>query len=351
MSVVVADAQSVKVIGIAQVKGHTPHGYHTFKVYIFQNTSHPFIIGTDYMSEKGIVLDFTSGNYMMSNAMKSKVKVRSVKSVEIKPNAEIVIYGKLPKKSVMGTQGLTSAHKSLLSKGLLLARSVVTIPANRMIPVKVLNPGNDVISLAKGMVLEDFAMLDHSFSVIPVPMCNNLQVKISEKSMTKSVSDFEEFCTNFDFDSMSNNFSEEQSCHLKQCLFSHEDVFVTKSNPNLGFTSLVEHEIHLKPSFAPKYQRPYRLPPDKREVLRSQLDELLSQGVISPVNESESLPITSPIVLVAKRKPNKSVSHAKPDSKESHLTSYRFCCDFRYLNCQTGFCLQYPRYTGIDRII
>ena len=98
------------------------------------------------------------------------------------------------------------------------------------------------------------------------------------------------------------------------------------------FTNLVQHEIHLKPNFIPKYQRPYRLPPDKREVLRTQLDELLSQGVISPVSETDSLPITSPILLVAKRKSSGShVAHGK----EAHLTSYRFCCDFRYLNSQT----------------
>lgn len=43
--------------------------------------------------------------------------------------------------------------------------------------------------------------------------------------------------------------------------------------------------------------------PQIREVLRTQLDELLSQGVISPVSETDSFPITSPILLVAKRNP------------------------------------------------
>lgn len=48
------------------------------------------------------------------------------------------------------------------------------------------------------------------------------------------------------------------------------------------------------------------------------------------MNEKEDIPISSPIVLVFKRR--------KPDlgksttSKEEHLSSYRFCC---YLNSQT----------------
>jgi hypothetical protein len=41
--------------------------------------------------------------------------------------------------------------------------------------------------------------------------------------------------------------------------------------------------IHLKPDAVSKHQRPYKLPPHKRDVLRHQLDELLSQGIIAPV--------------------------------------------------------------------
>lgn len=69
-----------------------------------------------------------------------------------------------------------------------------------------------------------------------------------------------------------------------------------------------------------------------KEVLRTQLDELLSQGIIAPVCEIDILPITSPILLGAKRKTN---GFLVSQGKDAHLTSYRFCCDFRYLNSQT----------------
>lgn len=68
---------------------------------------------------------------------------------------------------------------------------------------------------------------------------------------------------------------------MRNVFYAHQNVFVMKENPQLGFTNLVQHEIYLKPNFVLEYQRPYRLPPDKREVLRTQLDELLSQGVFS----------------------------------------------------------------------
>ena len=55
--------------------------------------------------------------------------------------------------------------------------------------------------------------------------------------------------------------------------------------------------------------------------------------IIARVSESEAVPITSPIVLVAKR--NKPKVDPSNITKEQSLSSYRFCCDFRYLNFQT----------------
>jgi hypothetical protein len=89
----------------------------------------------------------------------------------------------------------------------------------------------------------------------------------------------------------------------------------------------VEHNIHLKANTISKHQKPYRLPPYKREILREQLDSLLEQGIIVPVNETEEPPITSPVVLVTKR-------NDTPDSKTSSQ-SCRFRCDFRHLNAQS----------------
>ncbi|CAC5426207.1 unnamed protein product [Mytilus coruscus] len=88
--------------------------------------------------------------------------------------------------------------------------------------------------------------------------------------------------------------------------------------------------IILKPDMRPLHQKPYRLTPHKKEVLRHHLDELL-QGVICELNATEEVPITSPVVLVAKRsKP----SSEQISEKTSSLRQFRFF-DFRYLNTQT----------------
>jgi hypothetical protein len=142
--------------------------------------------------------------------------------------------------------------------------------------------------------------------------------------------DFENFKSHFQTNS---DLTQSDSDRLYQLLYKHKNVFTTSDNPDIGFTTVVEHKISLKPDAVSKNQRPYRLSPDKREILRHQLDDLLRQGIISPVDEQEDVPITSPIVLVAKR--NKPKLDPNNINREQSLSSYRFCVDFRYLNTQT----------------
>jgi hypothetical protein len=83
------------------------------------------------------------------------------------------------------------------------------------------------------------------------------------------------------FDMETNNLLLSQQSQLNELLVKNKELFVTNENPKLGLTQLVEHQIHLKPDAVSKHQRPYKLPPHKRDVLRHQLDELLSQGIIT----------------------------------------------------------------------
>ncbi|CAC5395827.1 unnamed protein product [Mytilus coruscus] len=88
-----------------------------------------------------------------------------------------------------------------------------------------------------------------------------------------------------------------------------------------------------KPDFKPKHQRSYRLTPEKKDILRHHLDEHLRQGVFAPVDETEDVPITSLVVLMSKRTNQKGKANTSP--KETSLSKFRFCCDFRYLISQT----------------
>lgn len=81
--VLFADNQNVKVLKVTKVKGQTPHSTHWFTVYIFECNSQQYITETDYMTEKGIVLDFGACNNFLIGHLKSKLKVRSMKPLPL----------------------------------------------------------------------------------------------------------------------------------------------------------------------------------------------------------------------------------------------------------------------------
>lgn len=184
-------------------------------------------------------------------------------------------------------------------------KPLVTIPLNHVVPLKILNPTDEVVSIPKGSILSDLHLLNKDYDIImdsdktcktsPVNVVNNV---FSVQNFGQNKSDSSVF---FDEFKISETLSLDQQEKLSDCLLQNRDIFVTKENPNLGYTTAVQHKIILKSDAQPKHRKPYRLPPHKREVLRHHLDELLRQGIIAPVSENEDVPITSPIVLVTKR--------------------------------------------------
>uniref|UniRef100_A0A3B3H9D6 Gypsy retrotransposon integrase-like protein 1 n=1 Tax=Oryzias latipes TaxID=8090 RepID=A0A3B3H9D6_ORYLA len=104
----------------------------------------------------------------------------------------------------------------------------------------------------------------------------------------------------------------EQTRKVRELLKKHEDVFA-KSELDLGFTNLIEHEIPVL-NEAPIKQRYRRIPPSQYEEVKAHITQLLQQGIIS---ESSS-PYSSPLVIVHKKD-----------------GSLRLCVDYRQLNANT----------------
>lgn len=122
---------------------------------------------------------------------------------------------------------------------------------------------------------------------------------------------FDAVCSNFDF-SGTHVLTSKQIKNLEKCLCAHKNYLWLKRILSLVLLILYS--------------------------MRFIWNKILFYIHIAPLSRSylpckwNSFPITSPILLVAKRKSNG--SHVD-QSKEAHLTSYRFCFDFRYLNSQT----------------
>ncbi|EGD72775.1 hypothetical protein PTSG_12183 [Salpingoeca rosetta] len=79
-------------------------------------------------------------------------------------------------------------------------------------------------------------------------------------------------------------------------------------------SAYIDHAIDLKPGATPPSKAPYRLSTNELEELRTQLDDLLSKGLIGP----STSPYGAPILFVKKKG-----------------GSRRMCVDCRLLNAQT----------------
>ena len=99
---------------------------------------------------------------------------------------------------------------------------------------------------------------------------------------------------------------------LAKTLCSYEDIFVGPDGI-LGKTNVVKHEI-LTGDSRPIKHAPRRVGPHQQEIIQTEVDKMLSAGIITP---SDS-PWASPIVLVRKKD-----------------GSVRFCVDYRKLNAVT----------------
>ncbi|CAG2218656.1 unnamed protein product [Mytilus edulis] len=299
-----ADNTKVKVFGLAKILVTCNNEQHAIEVYILPFTSHPLILGTNYLHSNNIILDFSN----FSANFKS-VKVQTHKKLTIPPNSECIVWGHVPTYVLPGLNGVCSNHKFILEKGLMVAKSLVTVSYNHKVPVKVLNATALSIVIPKDRTIAEFLSLNSDYSYVPIdqscPVVQNIDIVNS--CVTPDLNDCSESCSNEHIEkvkdqfTLSDHLSESQQTELASLLYKNIDLFVTNDNPNLGYTKLIEHTIHLKPNASGKHQKPYRLPPYKREILRHHLDKLLKQGIISPVSETEDLPITSPIVLVTKR--------------------------------------------------
>lgn len=200
----------------------------------------------------------------------------------------------------IGMHALCLGHGEMGHKGFLVAKAIVTCLPGHKVPVNILSPTAESVRIHKGAYLATFKLCDNYTDILSVrsaiKQCMHAKLHSTSQSDAQSNLYFaskdrdsisfndgaqpdiskEKIYTHF-ADNISKDLLEEQREQLFECLCDHQNVFVTLENPNLGLTHEVEHFIQLKPDAKSKHQRPYRLSPGKKQVLRHHLDELLRQ--------------------------------------------------------------------------
>ena len=328
LNVKVADNSIVKCLGTVSVVLEFKGGKRRVEAYLMEKTSTPLILGTGFLVSVGAKLDFSKNQLEIS-----KVKLRAKNTISLPAKSESIVVAKVPTSIPIGTTGMCVGNYRLVDQGVIMSKSVGIVSSLHTIPVKILNPNDSPIDLNRNSLLAELHLLDDQCIITPMldsPSSHQASINHAVTCANQATTDSAEkqaFLHNFHLDKLKELRGEQQQ-QIKNLLWSYSDIFVTKENPDIGLTPLVQHKIHVDPHAKLPHQRPYRLSPDKKIVLRDQLEELVERGVIIPVRDNEEVPITSPIVLVSKPK----ASGASQTGKEANLAQWRFCTDFRALN-------------------
>ena len=155
-----ANNQQIKITGCATVYGNIEGQQHSVEVYVLEDTSHPLILGANYMQQHGLKLDFSNQSVTWNTC-----KVWAKKRTTIPPNSESILWGKVPKHLHTGYQGVCSGNSYAHKKKLLVALSVGVVSTNHMIPIKILNPTPNSLTIHKGKPIGEFQILDEKTQI------------------------------------------------------------------------------------------------------------------------------------------------------------------------------------------
>jgi hypothetical protein len=161
-SIVLANNHKVEVVGTAMIKMNISGTNQRIFTYILKMSSHPIILGTNYLIENKLVLDFNE-----LSAVPKTANVYCLKRTTVLPSSETIVWGKLPSNILFGKQGTCTSSKYILARGPLVSKSVVMVLRDRLVPIKLLNPTKDKIELYKGKTLATFSEITSEHILIP----------------------------------------------------------------------------------------------------------------------------------------------------------------------------------------
>ncbi|UYV67231.1 K02A2.6-like, partial [Cordylochernes scorpioides] len=208
-------------------------------------------------------------------------KIKSAKD-SIVPECSIKLIKALVK-TEDGEYIIEESSKMFQTNGLRLARSLINV-INRETHIWITNPYPRPLKIMKKQTL--------AFGSSPAKINVNREREVEENEKPRF--------------QINENLSPREQKELKQVLERYEDLFSSR----LGRTNLAKHRIDTEDA-KPIKHKPYMVSPKERDIIKEQIDEMLTEGIIRP----SSSPWSFPVILVKKR-----------DGK------YRFCVDYRKLN-------------------
>ncbi|UYV71114.1 hypothetical protein LAZ67_8001791, partial [Cordylochernes scorpioides] len=245
------------------------------------------ILGRDFLKkmnakidckQETIKYDLTNNHDEINFEM---LKIKSAKD-SIVPECSIKLIKALVE-TEDGEYIMEESSKMFQTNGLRLASSLINV-INRETHIWITNPYPRPLKIMKNQTL--------AFVSSPAKINVNREREVEENEEPRS--------------QINENLSPKEQKELKQVLERYGDLFSSR----LGRTNLTKHRIDTEDA-KPIKHKPYRVSAKERDIIKEQIDEMLTEGIIRP----SSSPWSFLVILVKKR-----------DGK------YRFCVDYRKLN-------------------
>ncbi|UYV64119.1 hypothetical protein LAZ67_2006616, partial [Cordylochernes scorpioides] len=245
------------------------------------------ILGRDFLKkmnakidckQETIKYDLTNNHDEINFEM---LKIKSAKD-SIVPECSMKLINALVE-TEDGEYIIEESSKMFQTNGLRLARSLINV-INRETYIWITNPYPRPLKIMKNQTLA------FGSSPAKINVSREREVEKNEEPRFQ----------------INENLSPKEQKELKQVLERYGDLFSSR----LGRTNLAKHRIDTEDA-KPIKHKPYRVSAKERDIIKEQIDEMLTEGIIRP----SSSPWSFPVILVKKR-----------DGK------YRFCVDYRKLN-------------------
>ena len=303
------------VLGAGKVELQLGGQVYPADVIVAETLTTDLILGRDFFKQhqcsvelgKKDLLHLTKAGVTLSLGSDTTQEVASMSIVAeqtlcIPPLSELEIMAQVPKADFdADTTWLVESKPPDGGTAVAVARAVVS-PRDKYVPLRVLNPRDEPVSLSKG---QEIARME------PLPRDPPGAVAaIGSPDLQQAGSDGKKKAILWDLVTQAQEkLSTQEQEQLFATLLTFSDVFSVGPD-DLGRTNQIKHGINTGDT-APIRQQVRRIPPILREESNKLLKEMLGKDVIRP----SASPWASPIVLVRKKD-----------------GSTRFCVDYRKVN-------------------